>query len=125
MKPATKGRVISNKNNVDLDNSSHKSTAKGSKVAGKLSSGSKKSEKIISGSNISRKRKAEETSRRRPFENKRTISKKIKISDPEENQPLSALMNKASVRIKPDNQDKPTGKLSSPLPPLDADSERR
>ncbi|KAK7276900.1 hypothetical protein RIF29_18048 [Crotalaria pallida] len=117
MKPSTKEKVISNKNNADLDKSSVKSTAKGSKVIGTLSSGKvgcKKSENINSGSNISRKPKSEETPRRRPSENQRSISKKSEMPDCKEDQPSCALMNKGSMH-KPDNQ----------WPSLDADSKRR
>ncbi|RDX92857.1 Protein ENHANCED DOWNY MILDEW 2, partial [Mucuna pruriens] len=142
-KPATKERVILKKKNVDLDNSSCKSTAKESKLTGKLSSdkvGSKKSNKMISGSNISRKKKSKETSKC-STENKRSISKKFEMPDCEQNpdQPtvgeeLYALKNEDSERIEHDNQVdnmitkplfvKPIRKLSTELPPLDADSEK-
>ncbi|XP_019435650.1 PREDICTED: protein ENHANCED DOWNY MILDEW 2-like isoform X2 [Lupinus angustifolius] len=115
MKHPAIDRVISKKNNVDLDNSSDKST---SKVTGKLSPakvGSKKSENIISSSDISRKPKSKETSKRCSFENKRSISEKYKMPNNEEDQPLCALINKDFMGIKPD--------IQGPL--LDADSERR
>ncbi|XP_061360952.1 protein ENHANCED DOWNY MILDEW 2 isoform X2 [Gastrolobium bilobum] len=110
-KPATKERVMLNKDNADLHNLlSKRNTAKVSKLSGKMSSakvGIKKSEQIF-GSNISRK-KVNEASR---FlnENKRSISKETERSDCEENK-LSLV--------------KPTKKLSKALPALDADSERR
>ena len=141
--PATKERVILKKKNVDLDNSSGKSIAKGSKLTGKLSShkvGSKKTKKIISGSNISRKPKSKETSRCLT-ENKRSISKKSEMSDSEQNynQPtigeIYALQKEGLKRIKHDNKVnnvitnplsvKPIESLSVELPPLDADSEKR
>ncbi|KAL2316694.1 hypothetical protein Fmac_030570 [Flemingia macrophylla] len=118
-RPASEERVILKKKKVDLDNSSGKSTAKGSKLTGKLSSdkvGCKKSNKLISGSNISRKPKSKETSRRWSTENKRSIS-----------------MNKGSERIDHDYQAnnvnkplilKPVRKLSVELPSLDVDSEK-
>ncbi|KAG5064750.1 hypothetical protein GLYMA_02G296200v4 [Glycine max] len=140
--PATKERVILKKKNVDLDNSSGKSIAKGSKLTGKLSShkvGSKKTKKIISGSNISRKPKSKETSRCLT-ENKRSISKKSEMSDSEQNynQPtigeIYALQKEGLKRIKHDNKVnnvitnplsvKPIESLSVELPPLDADSEK-
>ncbi|KAL2316699.1 hypothetical protein Fmac_030575 [Flemingia macrophylla] len=77
-RPASKERVILKKKKVVLDNSSGKSTAKGSKLTGKLFSdkvGCKKSNKLISKSNISRNPKSKETSRSWSTENKRSISK--------------------------------------------------
>ncbi|KAE9584135.1 putative histone-lysine N-methyltransferase chromatin regulator PHD family [Lupinus albus] len=118
MKHPTIDRVISNKNNVDLDNSYDKSTAKGSKVTGKVSPGkvgSKKSENVTSSSDISRKSKRKETSRRCSFENKRSISEKYETPNSEEDQTLCAPINKDFMGIKLD--------IQGPL--LDADSERR
>ncbi|CAL0307371.1 unnamed protein product [Lupinus luteus] len=118
MKHPTIDRVISNKNNADLDNSSDKSTAKGSKVSGKLSPGkvgSKKSENVISSPDISRKPKSKETARKCSLENKRSISEKYKMRNSKEDQPLCAPMNKDFMGIKPD--------IQGPL--LDADSEMR
>ena len=108
MKPATKERITSNSNNVDLDNSSGKSTAKGSKVTGKLSSGKvgskKNSEKMISGSNIAKKPKANGKSSCCLTENKTPISRKSEMPDSEENQPLRVLMSKGSKQTKPNSQ---------------------
>ncbi|KAK7320338.1 hypothetical protein VNO77_29736 [Canavalia gladiata] len=144
-KPATKERVILKKKNIGLDNSSGKSTAKGSKLTTKLSSkkvGSKKqSNNVISGSKTSKKPKSNETSKRFSAENKRSISEKFGMPDPEEKhnqhpmaEKLYALKNEGSEQIKHDipvnnviNKPlhaKPIRKLSTALPPLDADSEK-
>nr|KYP59504.1 Histone-lysine N-methyltransferase NSD3 [Cajanus cajan] len=118
-KPASKERAILKKKNVDFDNSSSKSTAKGSKLTGKVSSDKfdgKKSNKVISASNISRKPKLKETSRKCSTENNRPISKKFERPDSEKNHNQPALGEKYAL--------KPVRKLSIELPPLDADSEK-
>ncbi|RDY04149.1 Protein ENHANCED DOWNY MILDEW 2 [Mucuna pruriens] len=140
--PATKERVILNKNNIDSENLfGKKTTAKVSKLSGKMSSGkdgAKKSEKI-SGSNISRK-KTNEASRCLNENKRSTISKETRKSDGAENRPslgakLFAFWQNGSEQINSGNQVddvanntlpvKLTKKLSSTLPSLDADSERR
>ncbi|TKY57357.1 ENHANCED DOWNY MILDEW 2 [Spatholobus suberectus] len=134
-KPATKERVILKKKNVNLDNSSGKSTAKGSKLTGKLSSDkvvSNKSNKMISGSNISRKPKSKEPSRRCSTDNKRSISEKFEMPDCEQNhnQPtvgekLYALKNEGLERIEHDNQvNNVITKSLFVKPPLDAYSKK-
>ncbi|TKY45467.1 ENHANCED DOWNY MILDEW 2 [Spatholobus suberectus] len=141
-KPATKEKVILNKNDIDSENLFGKrTTAKVSKLSGKMSSGkvSDKNSEKISGSNISRK-KTNEASRRCLNENKRSISKVTKKSDGVENRSslgakLFAFWQNGSEQINSGNQVdnvanntlslKPIKKLSSTLPPLDADSERR
>ncbi|KAG4923840.1 hypothetical protein JHK87_049380 [Glycine soja] len=141
-KSATKERVILNKNNIDSKNLfGKKATAKVSKLPGKMSSGKvgdKKSEKI-SRSNISRK-KINEASRCFNENKRSTISKETKKSDGAENRPslgakLFALKQNSSEHINSGNEAddvakntlavKPTKKLSSTLPALDADSKRR
>ncbi|XP_027329320.1 protein ENHANCED DOWNY MILDEW 2-like isoform X2 [Abrus precatorius] len=132
-KPGSKERIILKKKNVDLDDSSGESIAKGSKLTAKLSSGE-----------VGRKKQADTKSNESSSclnENKSSMSKKCEMPDCEENhnQPptgekLYALKNEGSDQIKPDNQVnnvinkslfvKPIRKLSTALPPLDDDSEK-
>lgn len=142
-KSSTQERVVSNKDNVDLDDSfCQKNTPK---VSEKLSSGKvgikRKSENIISGSNISKKWKANDAPGKKLNEKKKSISKETEKLDVEESQSslgekLNAFMTKGSERSELGKHDgnvanktlpvKPTKKeLSSTLPQLDADSERR
>ncbi|KAK8468512.1 hypothetical protein PHAVU_006G049800 [Phaseolus vulgaris] len=142
-KPANKERVILNKNNIVSESLiGKKAAAKFSKLSGKMSSGKvgdKKSEKIF-GSNISRK-KTNEASRRSLNESKRPlIPKETRKSEGAENKSslgakLFALWNNGSEQMNSGNRVdnvannsrpvKPTKKLSSALPSLDEDSERR
>lgn len=138
MEAATQKRATLKKNSTGFDKSSGKSTAKGSKVPGKLSStkvGSKKlSEKIISGSDTSRKRKSNEkssclTGNKKP--------KNFEMPNCEENkqstgEKLCAGINKGSEQIKHDESvDDAVYKASkiqpikNTVPPSDTDSERR
>ncbi|KAI4306164.1 hypothetical protein L6164_029465 [Bauhinia variegata] len=136
--PAAKERVISSKKGVGLDDSfSKRNTPKLVKVTEKSSSeklGTKrKSEKMTSGSNISKKPKAKEISRNCLSEIKRPVSKVIDKPDDEGNLSLGGrlyeLMTKRTEQIKPVKQADIAAvtekELSSGLPPLDADSERR
>ncbi|KAK7288464.1 hypothetical protein RIF29_01924 [Crotalaria pallida] len=143
-KPSTKERVILNRSNVDFDMSyDRRTTAKDSKLSRKLSSGQaaiKKSEKL-SESSISRKPKTNEASKKRLNENKKSISKGTERPDSEGNQSslgekLFAFYHKDSKQINSGNKKidnvanntlsvKPSKKLSSASPVLDADSEKR
>ncbi|KAG4917809.1 hypothetical protein JHK84_055141 [Glycine max] len=134
-------RVILNKNNIDSKNLfGKKATAKVSKLPGKMSSGKVGDKKFenISRSNISRK-KINKASRCLNENKRSTISKETKKSDGAENRQslgakLFALMQNNSEHINSSNEAddvanntlvvKPTKKLSSTLPALDADSKR-
>lgn len=140
MKPATK-KIVTSKNIVGIDNSSGKSTAKGSKVPGKLSSskvGNKKSsKKTISGSDTSWKLKSNEKSRSRLTENKESISEKFEMPNCEENkqqtsEKLCILMNEGPEQMKHDdlvndvvNKSLLVKPIRTVFPSSNADPERR
>ncbi|KAL2322732.1 hypothetical protein Fmac_027111 [Flemingia macrophylla] len=142
VKPATKERVILDKNYIESENLFGKRTiAKVSKQSSKFSSGKvgeKKSVKI-SGSNLSMN-KTSETSGRSLNESKRLISKATRKSDAAESRPSlgaklfafyrnSSEQNNSAIQVVDEANNtlpvRPAKKLSSTLPSLDADSERR
>ncbi|QCD78251.1 histone-lysine N-methyltransferase NSD3 [Vigna unguiculata] len=143
-KPANKERVILDKNSIVSESLIGKKAALkfSNKLSGKMSSGKvldKKSEKI-SGSNILRK-KTNEASKRGLNESKRPlVPKETRKSEGAENKSslgakLFAFWQNGSEQINSGNKVnnvannsqhvKPTKKLSSALPSLDEDAERR
>lgn len=146
-KLSTRDRVLSDKNNVDRDDSNCKRTnRKVSKLTEKSSSGKaslkKESKQIISGSNVSRKRKANDAPKRHLNEKKKSIPKESKNLDGKESQSsfglrlFDAYMTESSKKIEPREHEangankslpvKCTKKeLSNTLTQLDSDSERR